>query len=290
MGLKGLLYLALAGAGIVFAILWVQALRRDRAAGSYARPSAPELAIGFVTDFFDTLGVGSFAPTTSLFRLLDVVPAHLIPGTLLVGHALPSLTQALIYIAIIEVDAFTLVSLIGASVAGAWLGAGLVSRWSKRRIQTGMGIALIVAALIIVAGLVRILPAGGDALGLSNGKLLVGLCANFVLGALMTIGIGAYAPSLVVFGLLGMSLRAVFPVMMGSCALLMPVGGLRFIRQGSYSPRAALGLTLGGIPGVLLAAFIVKSLPLDVLRWLVVFLVLYTAVVMLRAAASERSR
>ncbi len=108
--------------------------------------------------------------------------------------------------------------------------------------------------------------------------------ANFVLGALMTLGIGLYAPCLILVSLLGLNPIAAFPIMMGSCAFLMPIGGMRFVRVGRYDLRAALGLALGGIPAVLLAALVVKSLPIVWLRWLVVVVVLYTATVMLSAA------
>ncbi len=51
----------------------------------------------------------------------------------------------------------------------------------------------------------------------------------------------------------------------------------------------ALALTLGGIPGVLLAAYVVKSLPLTTIRWLVVVVVLYAALSMLNAARSKET-
>ncbi len=110
------------------------------------------------------------------------------------------------------------------------------------------------------------------------------IAVNFVLGALMMLGIGLYAPCLMLVSLLGMNPLAAFPIMMGACAFLMPIGGARFIQAGRYSLRSALGLALGGIPGVLVAAFLVKSLPIMWLRWLVTFVVLYTAGLMLHSA------
>lgn len=291
--MKTALYAALAALAAAYVAIWIAHARRARGADGVgpdrARPSPLQLAIGFVTNFFDTLGIGSFAPTTSLFRLLRAVPDELIPGTLLVGHAVPLVAQAFVYITIIQVDVTSLSLLIAAACAGAWLGAGVVARWPRRKVQTGMGGALLIAAGVMLGGLLNLVPAGGDALGLSGARLAVGLGGNFVLGALMTIGIGAYAPSLILFGLLGMNLRAVFPVMMGSCAFLTPLGAMRFLRAGRFSPRAALGLALGGLPGVFLAAFIVKELPLDALRWFVLAVVIYTAVTMLRSARRETS-
>jgi uncharacterized membrane protein YfcA len=288
-GLRTLLLVVLSASGAVFSAYAVAAERRRRAIAPRPpappwRPTGKELGIGFLTDFFDTLGIGSFAPTTFLFRTLRVVPDQLIPGTMIIGHMLPSIAEALIYITVIEVDVLTLVLLIAAAGAGSYFGAGLVARLPRRKIQLGMGSALLLASLVMLAGLLDILPAGGDLLALSGPRLVIGLVGNAVLGALMNIGIGAYAPSLIMFGLLGMNVKAIFPIMMGSCAFIMPAGGLQFVKHGSYAPRAALGLTLGGIPGVLLAAFVVRELPLQVLRYFVLAVVVYTAIAMLRAA------
>jgi len=243
--------------------------------------SAIRASIGFVTNFFDTLGVGSFAPTASVFKLRRLVKDELIPGTLNVGHTLPSLIQGLIFISAVEVGATTLVGMIGAAILGAWFGAGAVAAMPRRNIQIGMGGALLVAAVLSVLMIAKLLPSGGTALQLSGGLLAVAIVANFILGALMTLGIGLYAPCLILVSLLGMNPIAAFPIMMGSCAFLMPVASLRFVREQKYDLRAALGLALGGIPAVFLAAFVVKSLPLLWLRWLVVIVATYTAVNML---------
>jgi uncharacterized membrane protein YfcA len=248
------------------------------------RPHALDMLIGFVTNFFDTLGIGSFAPTTAAFKLLRRVPDEQIPGTLNVGHAMPTLAEALIFIAAVTVEPLTLVGMIGASVAGAWLGVGFVSRLPRRGIQIGMGIALLIAAALFLAGVLHLLPAGGDATGLEGTKLVFAIVVSFFLGALMMLGIGLYAPCLILVSVLGMNPLAAFPIMMGSCAFLMPVGGARFVARGRYSLRASLGLAIGGIPGVLIAAFVVKSLPIDWLRWLVIVVVIYAAVAMLNSA------
>jgi uncharacterized membrane protein YfcA len=147
-----------------------------------------------------------------------------------------------------------------------------------------MGAALLVAAALFLAANLHWVPGGGTALGLSGGTLVFAICVNCVLGALMTLGIGLYAPCLILVSLLGMSPLAAFPIMMGSCALLMPVAGVRFIKAGRYNLRASVALSLAGVPGVLIAAYIVKSLPLLWLRWLVVVVVLYAALTMLSSS------
>jgi uncharacterized membrane protein YfcA len=272
----------------------IAALKRSPASASTnpatdARfPTPAQMGVGAITNFFDTLGIGSFATTTALFRWLRMVPDRIIPGTLNVGHTLPTITQAFIYTAVIPVDVLTLFSMIAAAVAGAWLGAGVVAKWSKRKVQIGMGVALLVAATLMLMTQLGLFPAGSDALGVRGAKLAIAVGGNFMLGALMTLGIGLYAPCMILVSLLGMNPRAAFPIMMGSCAFLMPIGSLRFIREQSYSLRAGLGLAIGGIPGVLIAAYIVKQMPLGAVRWLVIVVVVYTAITMLMSAFAER--
>ncbi len=293
---KGALLGALGAVALGFALNWARRLRAVRGAGRLdapARPTAFETGVGFVTNFFDTLGIGSYAPTTAIFKLRGMVPDERIPGTLTMGHTLPAVAQAFIFISIVEVEITTLALLIGASILGAWLGAGVVARWPRRKVQLGMGCALLAAAgLFILKNLdeMRGTPVfpGGMAVGLDGPLLAVGVAGNFVLGALMTIGVGLYAPCLIMISLLGMNPRTAFPIMMGSCAFLMPVAGVKFAAAGSYSARPALGLLLGGVPAVLIAAFIVKELPLTALRWLVVVVVLYSAGMMLRSGFAER--
>jgi uncharacterized membrane protein YfcA len=144
------------------------------------------------------------------------------------------------------------------------------------------------AAILYLASNLHWMPGGGEALGLNGTRLFIAVSVNFLLGALMMLGVGLYAPCLILVSLLGMSPLAAFPIMMGSCALLMPVGGARFVRSRRYNLGAALGLALGGIPGVLVAAYIVRSLPVAWLRWLVLAVVVYAALQMLRSARVER--
>ena len=252
-------------------------------------PTPLQVGVGAVTNFFDTLGIGSFATTTAIFRLKQMVPDRIIPGTLNAGHTLPTVAQAFIYTTIIPVDVLTLVSMITSAVLGAWLGAGVVAGWSKQKVQIGMGAALLAAAVFMFMKQMNLFPPGSEEIGVRGAKLAIAIGGNFVLGALMTLGIGLYAPCMVLVGLLGMSEKTAFPIMMGSCAFLMPVGSLRFIRERCYSLRNALGLALGGIPGVLIAAYIVKQLNLGTVRWLVIVVVVYTAVTMLLSARLEPS-
>jgi uncharacterized membrane protein YfcA len=287
------LFLMLGVLTSVYVLRWGIALYQSRSLplGAPERVAAPGLihtVIGFATNFFDTLGIGSFATTTSTYKLFALVPDERIPGTMLVGHTLAVVVQAFAFISVVSVDRTLLVSLIVAMMAGGWLGAGVVSRLPRRVIQLGMAAALLLAGLFMTMGLLRLYPTGGQAVGLAPAPFIFACAINFILGALVTLGIGNYGPSLVLFSLLGMDPRAAFPIMMGSGAFMGLVAAMRFVSSGCYVAPAALGLTIGGIPGVLIAVWLVKSLPLDVVRWGVIAVVLYTALTLIRSASHDR--
>jgi uncharacterized membrane protein YfcA len=271
--------------GIAFIVAWRRAVNIREDTGRW--PSLIQLAIGFGTDFLDTLGIGSFATTTAAYKLFNVVRDEQLVGTMIVGHSIPVVTQALIFITVVRVDPIVLGSLIAVSVFGGWVGAGICSRLPVRPIQITISIGLIAAATFMMMSQLGVFPAGGTALTLPMGKLIFALAINFILGVLLMLGIGNYAPSLIIFSLLGMDPRAAFPIMMGSGALMAMAGGFRFIQAAKFDTRAALGLTLGGIPGVLVAGLVVKSLPLSVLRWMVVAVVIYAATMMLKSTTKR---
>jgi uncharacterized membrane protein YfcA len=240
-------------------------------------------AIGFTTNFFDTLGIGSFAPTTALLKFFKQCQDKMIPGVLNVGCCIPVITEAIIFIDKVAVEPITLFSMLFASAVGAYFGAGIVSHFSEQKIRLVMGVALIITAFLMLAGIQGWMPAGGEAIGLTGGKLVFGIVANFILGALMTAGIGLYAPCMALVYLMGMSPLVAFPLMMGSCAVLMPVASYRFIKEKAYNRKASMAITVLGVIGVFIAAYIVTSLPLGTLRWLVIAVVLYTALAMLNS-------
>jgi uncharacterized membrane protein YfcA len=266
--------------GIVF---MYRLLARARERGQL-RPDLESIGLGAVTNFFDTLGIGSFATTTAWVKLRRLIPDSFIPATLNVGHALPTIAQALIFINLVRVDPLLLAACIVAAVAGALVGAPIVQRTPVRVVQGVVGIALLIAAMLYAAANLELMPGGGEALALSGGLMIVAVVVHFLLGVLMMFGIGLYAPSLVTLSLMGLNPTAAFPIMMGACAFLMPVSGLRFIRTERIDLRVILGIAIGGIPAVLVAALIVKSLPIETLRWGVVLVVLYAAALLLRSA------
>lgn len=285
MTLVRMLLGALVASGLLLVVRWTIETRRVASRRQERDPPTPlDLLIGLVTNFFDTLGIGSLATTTALYRLFRHVPDEVIPGTIIVGDALCVLTQAVLFISVVDVDPLQMTALIVVCVAGGWIGAGIVASLSRRAVQLGMGGALLVAAAFMVLGMLGQFPAGGRALAFAPRAFAIALVVNFVLGAVLPLGVGNYAPSLVVFSVLGMDPRGAFPIMMGSGAFVATTAGIRFIGAGRFHWRAALGLTVGGIPGVIAAVYLVTSLRLEALRWMVLAVVAYASLTLLRAA------
>jgi uncharacterized membrane protein YfcA len=285
---RNALFIALGLFTVGFLVVLVRALRARAAAGESIKSPAGIWPVSFVANFLDTLGIGSFATTTSMFRQWKLVPDEKIPGTLNVGYVLPTVVQAYIYTTIVPVDPMTLALMIAAAVLGAWLGAGVVSSWPRRSVQIGMGLCLLGAAVLFTSQQLNITPGGGTLLKLTGAKLVAAILGNFLLGALMTLGIGLYGPCMILISVLGMNPTAAFPIMMGSCAFLMPMASVRFVRTGGYDVKAIVGMMLAGLPAVLIAAFIVKTLDLYIVKWLVIVVVTYTGTNLLRAASRER--
>jgi len=244
--------------------------------------------IGFIICFFDTLGIGGFAPMTAIFKQFKLVNDRIIPGTLNTAMTIPIVIEALIFIKDVKVDLVTLISMLIASTLGALLGAGYVSKLNEKKVQLYMGVALITVVIIMLAGKLGILSSGGSAVGLTGIKLVIAVIGNFILGALMTLGIGLYAPCMALVYALGLSPLVAFPIMMGSCAYLMPAASSKFIREGAYHREAALWSTIFGSIGVIVAAYLVKSLPINILTWVVMGVILYTSVNLLKDAFSPK--
>ena len=245
--------------------------------------------IGFIVNFFDVLGIGAFAPQTALLKFTKQTEDRILPGTLNVSNTIPVLIQALIFIQVVEVEPVTLISMLLSAAAGAILGAGIVAKLPVRKIQLTMGFALLVTAFFMLSGQMNWIQNGGEAIGLSGGKLALAIGANFILGAFMTVGIGLYAPCMALVYALGMSPLVAFPIMMGSCAFLMPPASAKFIKEGAYNRKASVSMAIPGIIAVLIAAFLIKSLPLNTLRWVVIVVIIYTSLVMFKSALNSRN-
>lgn len=248
------------------------------------------LGVGLITNFLDTLGIGSFAQQTALFKFFKLVDDRLIPGTMNVGNTLPTVTQAFLFMTVVEIEPATIFSVAAAASFGAMLGAGVVARMERRKIQLGMGFGLLLVGLVILSGLLELLPIGGEAIGLSGWKLAFMVLMSFIFGALQTIGIGFYAPCMALVYALGMNPMTAFPLMMTSTALLMLSGSSRFIKENAYDRKTAVALTIAGTAGVFLAAYIIKSLPLVVLKWIVCSVVFYTSILMFRSVKTTNKQ
>ena len=278
-----IVYACLAAVEVAVVVAWVVATRRHRWP---VRPSSGDVVIGGVTSFLDTLGIGNYAQITALFKLRGHPPDELIPGTLNVGNAVGIFFSAALFITTVRVEPTLLLAMVISAGAGAWIGAGIVSRMRRRMIQVFMGVALLLAAGFFTMTNLGIIPPTGSAMGLAGWRFALAVVANFVLGALMCVGIGNYAPSMALLAFLGMHPIAAYPIMIASDGVLIPVASLGFLRSGRFAPAAAVGLTIGGIVGTIAAFPLVKMLGdhLTLMRWAVTAVIAYAAIAMLRSA------
>ncbi|MFM5334899.1 TSUP family transporter [Aeromonas veronii] len=276
--LVDILRLVFIAGGLVFIFMLVQACWRKKQSGSLeATPFWPVALIGGVANFLDTLGVGSFAVKTACYKQFKLIDDRVLPGTLNGQCVLPTVTQSLIFVGAVAVEPLTLISMMMAAAAGAAWGARHVASFDRQTIRLVMAISLLVVAGLIFAGLLGLFPVGGDAMGLSGYKLAIALLGNFIFGVLMNVGIGLFAPCMTLVYLLGMNPLAAFPIMMGSTAVLSVFSAGTFIRKGAFDAKAVLAVAIFGPIGVVLAAMLVKSMDMEMLKWLVAFIVIYTS-------------
>lgn len=266
--------------------LITSAVRRGQLA---PRPEA--IGLGAVTNFFDTLGIGSFAPTIAWFRFRHLVEDRLIPLTMMTGYTIPSILQGVIFLILLgmKVDPLLLLACMIAMVAGGLAGVPVAARAPIRLVQGIIGTALLIAAFFYSMSNLGLMPAGGTATALPLSLSVIVVIAHFALGMLLSFGVGNYAPTLAMLSLMGMDPRLAFPIMAAAAGFAGTAASARCIRTVKLDLRIVLGLTLGAIPAVLVAAFIVKEMPLTYLRWLVVVVVTYAGVTLL-ATATRRSR
>lgn len=270
---------------LAYGSLLIRAAIRQR-----ARPGLEAIGLGAVVNFFDTLGIGSFATTTAWFKFRNMVPDRLIPQTMLCGLTPPAMTESLVFLLAFsgQIDPVLLFSCVIAVFVGGLVGVPLVTRARVWVVQSTVAIGLVLAAAAYVMQGLDLFPGGGTASSLPVGLTIVAVLANFGFGLLANFGVGNYAPTLVMFSLMGMDPRLAFPIMAGGAALMGAGASFQHVRIGKVDLKVVLGLAIGGIPAVFVAVFIVKSMPLDYLRWLVVIVVLYAAAVMAHAAIKGR--
>lgn len=271
------------------AALYVGTLIRA-AAKRHAAPSPEGLLLGAVTNFFDTLGIGSFAPTMAWLKFRNLTSDRLIPATMIVGHTPPAMTQGIIFLILLGVfvDPVLLAGCVIAVLMGALTGAPIAAKSRAWVVQSVVAFALILAAILYAMTNLHLMPHGGTATSLPLPLMIIAIIANFIFGALLNFGIGNYAPTLVMFSLMGMDPHLCFPIMAAGAGLAGVGASIRYINMGEIDLRMTTGIALGGIPAVLIAAFVVKEMSVDMLRWLVIVVVLYAAIVMLRSAHTGR--
>lgn len=278
--------------GIVFlaGVIFTKAIKKKQGLGW--KNNLTGMVIGLITDFLDTLGIGSFETTPALYQLTHYLDDDRdLPGTLNMVHSIPTMIEALIFVTAVHVQMTTLIPMVIAAVIGALIGSEVVVRLETSLIQRFMAVALIITSLLMLAnkfGWVSLLAAHNNANGLHGWPLVIGVIGNFVLGMLMSAGVGMYAPCMVLVYFLGLKPIAAFPIMMLSCALLMPIVSLNFIHNGRYSLKGIYGFLFGGLVGVFIATKFVKNLSFGILEYLIVIVCVWTAYQLWRSSVAVR--
>ena len=237
--------------------------------------------IGFFANFFDTLGIGSFAPSSAGFKFTKAVD---------VGDTVPVCVEAFLFFGFVEMDILTLVLMIVVSILGSFVMADVVSKFDRKKVRYALFVGLFILASVVLMKNLGVGPFGtqGEALGLRGIKLVVAVVGNFIFGALMSIGVGLYAPCMAMVLALGMNAGCAFPAMMGSCAFLMAFGnGPKFISAGRFDPVACWTQAIFGAIGVYVAYKFVGSMDINVLTKIIVVVVYITSFLYLHDAIKK---
>ncbi len=273
--------------GIIAGIIIIKDYIKNREQGVTLRETVLHYIIGVFVNFFDALGIGSFATTTTAYGLFRLVEDRKIPGTLNAGVAIPVIFEALLFTSSVKVEFSTLIPVVISGVVGAALGNKLVAKVKEKTVTMVMAIGLLISALLMLGSKFGILPAGGDAIGLTGIKLMIACVGNFILGVALNFSIGNFTPCMCMVYMLGMSPLVSFPIMMCTGAISTPTTGLMSLKEGLIDRHAVMGLTVGGMFGVAIAVYVVKSMSISTLQWIVIAVVLYTSATMFRRATRK---
>ena len=261
--------------------------RMDELKNATGKQWASGFAVGIVANFLDTLGCGSYAPSTFMYNQIDDIN---IPGTLNVGDTFPVIFEAFIFTASVDVDPMFLLIMYVCAAVGSFGFATIVTKWPRNKIRWALGIIMIPLAIIMLCKNTGWGPFGivGTATTLTGWQLIVAAGLNILWGALMDIGFGLYAPCMATCLLLGVDATAAFPVFMGSCACLMPACSIEFIKTKRYDVPHTVGNAIGGCIGVFIAWKLVTSLPMFWLINLVCVVLLWTSYTLISAAVKDK--
>lgn len=266
----------------VFAFKFIQDLLKNKNAIKEEGGSGILLSITSAIIFFlSTFGISDFAISTIFYRKKKLVSDKKLPGTLNAQCVIPVAVMALAYISVIKVDTVTLIVCIAAQIAGAYIGPRFVVKLQAKVIRRFISVGLLVATFFILAGKFSLVPSGGTATGLSGVKLVIAAICLFIYGALNNIGIGSYSLTMATIYALGMNPAVAFPIMMGACTFSVPVGSMEFIKYGEYGRKITAFASTFGVIGVLVAVYLVKSLNVSMLQWLIAAVLLYSGISML---------
>lgn len=275
------------GIGLIFDIT---KNRMDELKNSTGKQWAAGFTVGIIANFLDTLGCGSYAPSTFMYKIFNQMDDINIPGTLNIGDTFPVIFEAFIFTASVDCDPMFLWIMYACAAIGSFGFATIVTKWPRNKIRYTLGVIMILLSVIMLCKNTGVGPFGvvGTLTGLTGWKLIVAAGLNILWGALMDIGFGLYAPCMATCLLLGVDASACFPVFMGSCACLMPACSIAFIKTHRYDVPHTIGNAVGGCIGVFIAWKLVTNLPMFWLINLICVVLIWTSYTLISAANKDK--
>ena len=250
--------------------------------------------VGIIANLLDTLGCGSFAPSTFGYKQFNVCDDADIPGTLNVGDTFPVIFEAFIFTSSVECDPVFMVAMFIAAAIGSFGFATVVTKWPRNKIRWALGIMMLILSPVMLCKNLGVGPFGTigtlSGFAVNQWQFWVAVILNVLWGALMDIGFGLYAPCMATCLMLGISGSTCFPVFMGSCAFLMPACSIEFIRTHKYDAAATIGNAIGGLVGVFIAWKVVTSLPMFWLINLICVVLLWTSYSLISSAIKDKGK
>ncbi|MFR5585763.1 MAG: hypothetical protein ACLTLQ_19785 [[Clostridium] scindens] len=236
--------------------------------------------MGFVLNLLDTLGVGSNATQMAFFKLTKLSPDEHLPANGNVIFAIPVGVEFLLFLDIVEVDTVTLITMLVSSVLGAIVRGEDCQQAAGEYLEKDPGChtALRSGDSDLQVKRIRSFWHDGGRNRTYGRQARYRHCSQFCIRSIDDLRGRAICTIMALCALLGMNISVAFPIMMGSCAFLMPPASVEFVKSGKYNRPAAAIATITGIFGVLAAYYIVKSMPITLLTWIVAAVLIYMSI------------
>ena len=241
--------------------------------------------IGLIANFFDTLGIGSFALIIAMRGMLKVMPDDIrLIGTMNIHAVFIAVVQTLIFLNVFQVDTTNLIISIVMISLGSILSGIIAIRIKHTLVHKIMLAAFIVTGILLLFSQLNILPISSNSTVITGYMLIPFAIFMFIAGMLPGFGIGYYSLIKSSIFLFGVSPIVAFPLMAAASAFQQPITSAIFISNKKFYFKSALLLGISGSVGVLLAAPLISKIDPRTLKWWLLFVVVYNIITFARSS------